>query len=120
MEIRFPAGVATVRRFAPKPHPLAEGNSALTGDGLDNLPRTRAALVQGMTEGLHVGAQVYVSLRGQPVADGVVGLARPGVPMTRDTLMLWMSATKPVAAVAIAQLWERGLLDLDDFVARHI
>src|SRR6185436_181695 len=37
-----------------------------------------------------------------------------------DTLMLWLSATKPVAAVAVAQLWERGLLELDDPVAKHI
>jgi CubicO group peptidase (beta-lactamase class C family) len=35
-------------------------------------------------------------------------------------LMLWMSSTKPIAAVAVAQLWEQGLLDLDDPVARHI
>lgn len=34
--------------------------------------------------------------------------------------MLWMSATKPVAAVAVAQLWERGLLDLDDPVAKYL
>jgi CubicO group peptidase (beta-lactamase class C family) len=34
--------------------------------------------------------------------------------------MLWLSSTKPVAAVAIAQLWERGLLELDDPVARHL
>jgi CubicO group peptidase (beta-lactamase class C family) len=34
--------------------------------------------------------------------------------------MLWLSAGKPVSAVAVAQLWERGLLELDDPVARHI
>jgi CubicO group peptidase (beta-lactamase class C family) len=40
--------------------------------------------------------------------------------MRRDTLMIWMSACKPVAAVAVSQLWERGVLDLDDPVATHI
>jgi CubicO group peptidase (beta-lactamase class C family) len=40
--------------------------------------------------------------------------------MTPDTVMLWMSATKPVAAVAIAQLWEQNKLGLDDPIARHI
>ena len=40
--------------------------------------------------------------------------------MRTDTLMLWLSASKPVAAVAIAQIWERGLLELDDRVAKHI
>ena len=34
--------------------------------------------------------------------------------------MLWLSSTKPTTAVALAQLWEQGLLDLDDPVARHI
>jgi CubicO group peptidase (beta-lactamase class C family) len=48
------------------------------------------------------------------------GQARPGVPMTPDSLNLWLSAVKPIAAVAIAQLWERGLIELDDLVTRHI
>jgi CubicO group peptidase (beta-lactamase class C family) len=34
--------------------------------------------------------------------------------------MLWLSSTKPVTAVAVAQLWERGRLELDDPVARHV
>jgi CubicO group peptidase (beta-lactamase class C family) len=86
------------------------------------LARSMQTIERGRGEGLHVGAQVYASLRGEVVADFVVGLARsaPELPMRRDTLMLWMSATKPVAAVAIAQLWERGLLDLDDPIAEHI
>lgn len=54
------------------------------------------------------------------MADVALGEARPGVPMRADTLMIWMSCTKAVAAVAIGQLWERGLLELDDVVARHI
>jgi CubicO group peptidase (beta-lactamase class C family) len=40
--------------------------------------------------------------------------------MRRDHRMLWMSTTKPLAAIAIGQLWERGLLELDDPVARHV
>ena len=86
------------------------------------LPQTVNVVERGRAEGLHVGAQVYASVEGEPVADFALGVARggPDVPMTPDTLMLWMSATKPVAAVAVAQLWEQGLLDLDDPVARHL
>ncbi len=73
-----------------------------------------------MAAGLHIGAQWYVSLDGRCVADEAVGESRPGVPMTPQTLMFWLSASKPVAAVAIGQLWEREQLDLDDTVARHI
>ena len=79
-----------------------------------------SAIRGGMDEGLHIGAQIYVSLRGEVIADVALGLAREGVPMRTDTLMLWLSAGKPVSAVAVAQVWECGLLDLDDPVARHI
>jgi CubicO group peptidase (beta-lactamase class C family) len=91
--------------------------ASLAGMTLD---RTVAAIERGLPQGLHVGAQLYVSLRGQMIADLAFGIARSGVAMTSDTLMLWLSAGKPVSAVAIAQLWERGLLELDDPVAQHI
>lgn len=42
----------------------------------------------------------------------------PQVPMTKHILCNWMSTTKPVAVVAIAQLWERRLLGLSEPVAR--
>ncbi|HEX2643860.1 MAG TPA: serine hydrolase domain-containing protein, partial [Thermoanaerobaculia bacterium] len=45
---------------------------------------------------------------------------RPGEPLTPDHLMLWLSSTKPVGAVALARLWERGRLELDDPVVRFI
>ena len=73
-----------------------------------------------MDAGVHVGAQLFVARGESTVADLAVGLSRPGVAMTSDTLMIWMSACKPMAAVAIAQLWERHLLDLDDRVVQHI
>ena len=86
------------------------------------LPPTSAValLEQGIEEGLHIGAQLYVSRDGAPVADVALGESRPGVPMTPDTLMLWLSASKPVTAVAVAQMWERGKLRLDDRVAGHV
>ena len=88
----------------------------------EKLSKSRAALEQGIAEGLHPGAQAYVWRGGAVVADFAVGAARldPAVPMRPETLTVWMSATKPVAAVAVAQLWERGRLDLDDPVARHL
>ena len=85
-----------------------------------NLPRTIAAIERGIASGLHIGAQLYVSRGGQVVADVALGEARRGVAMRTDTLMLWLSAGKPIGAVAVAQLRERGLLDWDDHVARHI
>jgi CubicO group peptidase (beta-lactamase class C family) len=86
----------------------------------NQIPRTAELIAEQMRAGLHIGAQVFVSFGAQTIADFAVGESRPGVAMTPETIMLWMSATKPTGAVAIAQLWERGLLDLDDPVVRHV
>ncbi len=97
------------------------------------LPRTREILLRGVEQGLHLGGQLYLSLgAGSAARSGtaqsgperhaelMIGDRTEGQPMTPDTLMIWLSSTKPVAAVAIAQLWERGDLDLDDPIARHL
>ena len=69
---------------------------------------------------MHLGAQVYVSAAGRSVGDLSVGGSRAGVAIASDTLSLWLSAGKPVTAVAIAQQVERSRLSLDDPVARHV
>jgi len=77
-------------------------------------------LEQGITEGTHIGAQLYVSHRGAVVADLALGRARRDVEMRTDSMMTWFSMTKAVTAVAVAQQWERGALDPDDAVIRHV
>src|SRR5688572_28260817 len=84
------------------------------------LPRTVAALERGRQAGLHTGAQLYVSVRDETLADFAMGEARPSVPMRIDTLTLWLSAGKPIMAVAFAQLHEQGRLGFDDRVARFV
>ncbi|MCU1450739.1 MAG: pbpE 2 [Acidimicrobiales bacterium] len=79
-----------------------------------------ALLRPGMDDGSFLGAQVYASVRGHVVADLAVGEARPGMPMTTDTVVSWQCNTKPVTAVAACQLHERGLLDLDAPVADYV
>lgn len=73
-----------------------------------------------MERGLHLGAQICVVHDGRTVADFGLGEARPGVPMTADTLMTWYSSTKPLTSLCVGQCWERGRLQLDDPVARHV
>jgi CubicO group peptidase (beta-lactamase class C family) len=77
-------------------------------------------LTEGIDRGLHLGAQVYVWRAGETVADFAIGEARPGTAMTRDSMVTWFSMTKPSVAVAVAQQWERGRLELDDPVAKHV
>ncbi|HEY6300180.1 MAG TPA: serine hydrolase domain-containing protein [Candidatus Binatus sp.] len=84
------------------------------------LEKAAAVIEGGIKARFHLGAQLYVSRDGKTVGDLAFGEARDGVAMRPDTLMLWMSSIKPITAVAIAQMWERGKLELDDPVARHI
>ena len=54
------------------------------------------------------------------LADLAVGGAREGVEMTTDSMMTWFSMTKAVTAVAVAQQWERGALDIEAPVVRYL
>jgi CubicO group peptidase (beta-lactamase class C family) len=87
---------------------------------MEALPRATAVLRSGVDRGLHLGAQVFVWRDGSAVADFAFGHARDGVPMTRDSMITWFSMTKPTVAIAIAQLWERGLLAPDDRVSTYV
>jgi CubicO group peptidase (beta-lactamase class C family) len=92
----------------------------IVGIGADALPGALGAITEGVERGLHLGAQVHVSLGGRAVSSFGAGEARVSVPMTPESLIAWFSMTKPTVAVAVAQQWERGALELDDRVAEHI
>ncbi len=83
-------------------------------------PGTVRVIEEGIANGLHAGVQLFVSVGGETVADLGIGELSPGRPMTNDAITLWMSSGKPVAAIAIAQLWEAGRLGLDNPVAEHV
>ncbi len=91
---------------------------------MDALPLARGVIDDGISAGLHVGAQVYVSREGVPLADEAIGasfLPEDGdVSLDPEHLVLWLSATKPIGAIAIAQLWEQDKLDLDAPIAEVI
>jgi CubicO group peptidase (beta-lactamase class C family) len=84
---------------------------------IETLERQRA-------DGLHDGAQAYVSRFGEPLLDVAVGesdpVGAPGRALERDDVMLWYSSGKPVTTTAVLQLWERGRLELDDPVAEYV
>lgn len=85
-----------------------------------NFPKTLAVLRQGIADRLHLGAQVAVTQHGRMVADMAVGEAAPGVPLRADHILPWLSSSKPVAALAIAQMVEQGRLRLDDRISAHV
>jgi CubicO group peptidase (beta-lactamase class C family) len=75
---------------------------------------TVTACVSGIEAGLHTGAQLYVSRKGDVVADAGFGDMSPS--STRP----WLSATKAVTAVAAGRLWEQRLFAFDDRVADYV
>ena len=87
----------------------------------ETLPRTHAVLAEGRDAGLHHGAQVFVSHRGEIVCDAGFGEVRPGEPLTADHLMLWLSSGKPLTTAAVLRCCmnpEDGpAVTLDDAVA---
>jgi CubicO group peptidase (beta-lactamase class C family) len=85
-----------------------------------SFPRTARAFEDARQQGHHLGAHLHVVLDGTLRISAPLGERRPGEALAPDTLFLWRSAGKPLTAVAIAQLWERQLLDLDEPVARYL
>jgi CubicO group peptidase (beta-lactamase class C family) len=71
-------------------------------------------------EGRHDCAQCYVSIGGEAVLDAAVGDRHPGRPLRIDDVMLWYSSGKPLTTVAVLQVWERGLLGLDDPIGKFV
>jgi CubicO group peptidase (beta-lactamase class C family) len=80
----------------------------------------REILEAGVQAGLHLGAQLYVNLRGEIMMDFACGEARKGVPMRSDSVVQWFSAGKPLTALAVAQLYEKGLVRIEAPVSDYI
>jgi CubicO group peptidase (beta-lactamase class C family) len=78
-------------------------------------------------KGLFPGGQLAVWRRGQLVVDEAVGVARglrpdegePALPFTPDRRSCVFSAGKPLTAIAVAALEDRGLLDRDRPIAAY-
>jgi CubicO group peptidase (beta-lactamase class C family) len=85
------------------------------------LAALRAAFSANFAEHGEVGAAVAVELEGRPVADLWAGSAdrARSRPWRRDTLVNVFSVGKPMVALCLLMLIERGLLGVDDRVAEH-
>ncbi|MEM8739734.1 MAG: serine hydrolase domain-containing protein [Planctomycetota bacterium] len=91
---------------------------------MSTLSKTIERIKQGVERGLHPGAQVAVWHAGAWVARHAVGRARPegygDTAMDLSTRTLWMSAGKPIVAVALARQIEAGAVELDDPVVEYL
>jgi CubicO group peptidase (beta-lactamase class C family) len=86
---------------------------------MDELRCLRALLQSAIDVGSFRGAQLAMDLQGEDI-DLCLGEAAPGVPMTSQHLLPWLSAGKPLTAIAWAQLWEAGRIGLDDPVIKYV
>lgn len=77
----------------------------------------RAQLIQG----LHFGAQLYVSIRGRPALDlwGGSGDRAGRIPVRGNTPAMVFSATKAFTSASIHKLADQGLLDMERPAAEY-
>ncbi len=111
---------------APEPPALASSSSGSDTNGGGAASIDRAAIdtaLQGFVDrGQIAGAEAIVFQGGQEVYFGTFGYADREAkrPMTRDALIQIYSMSKPVTGVALMQLYEQGLFQLDDPLAKYL
>lgn len=86
----------------------------ITGDVAPGFDAVRDAFERCFDELGETGAAFSARVRGRPVAD-----LRGGEGFRRDSLVHVYSVTKPMAAFCVLVLFDRGLVGLDDAVARY-
>jgi CubicO group peptidase (beta-lactamase class C family) len=88
---------------------------------MDRILRQEVALGKGQEGGVK-GASALILHRGEELYFNAFGEAdsERGTPMSRDTIIRLYSMTKPVTAVAVMLLAERGRLDLWDPVSMYL
>ncbi len=79
----------------------------------------RDLLAANLADGTDLGASVAVLHDGELVADLWGGEAKPGVPWVEDTVVMVWSVTKPMAALTVLVLADRGEIDLDAPVSSY-
>jgi CubicO group peptidase (beta-lactamase class C family) len=89
----------------------------ISGVGAERVPRAIEVIERGRQRGLHAGVQLCVRRRGELIVDVAVGTSPDGRPFNPDTLLPWLSAGKPITALAIERLvLRRGKGKLDETV----
>jgi CubicO group peptidase (beta-lactamase class C family) len=86
----------------------------------DHFSQLREVLEAGREAELHRGAQFYLSQNGETLLDEAWGEQDAEQNLSNDHLMLWLSSGKPLTAVALGVLHDRGLLQWDDCLSRFL
>ncbi|HEX2589901.1 MAG TPA: serine hydrolase domain-containing protein [Rhizomicrobium sp.] len=94
-------------------------DAGLSSSGLDAVDAGLQALID---KGELAGAVTLVARHGKVARRSILGLDNRGkyTPLKRDTIFRIYSMTKPVTAVAMMILWDRGLWQPDDPIEKHL
>jgi CubicO group peptidase (beta-lactamase class C family) len=115
---------STVSSSAPSDNETVAIDVAPERVGFDpeRLARLDEALQQHVASRTHSGISVVVSRHGQVVHSRDFGVQTLGSdePLRSDGIFRIASMTKPITGVAMLMLYERGLWQLDDPVAKHL
>jgi CubicO group peptidase (beta-lactamase class C family) len=96
-------------------------DAAKVGMNTESLTRVESLFREQIENGTHPGAAMAVYRHGKLVLDlyGGISHTETGEPVTKDSLFVLMSSTKPLAAACMALLKERGKLAYDDRVTQY-
>ena len=80
--------------------------------------RLQEVVRQGIEKKIHLGVQVSISYQGE-CFEQAYGHSSPGTELEVDSKLLWLSAGKPLTAIAILILQQRGCLSINDSISKY-
>ncbi len=98
----------------------AEANPAASAFSAEGLAALDARMAQSVAENDVAGMVTLLAKDGEVAQFNAYGQATDSTPMTKDTVFRIYSMSKPITGVAMMQLHEQGLWELDDPVTKHV
>ncbi len=125
MKVRFTSlGVVVLLLFLFVPPAFSQTPETIGPEGVgisaERLTRMDTVLNNAVKEQRIKGVVAMVARDGKVVYQKAFGEMDDGKPMQKDTIFRICSMTKPITAVAVMMLWERGLFTLDDPIQMYI
>jgi CubicO group peptidase (beta-lactamase class C family) len=98
----------------------ATAGSKSEGISSERLARIDAHLTRTVTQQRVKGMVAMVARNGKVVYHQAFGEMDEGKAMRKDAIFRICSMSKPITAVAVMMLWERGLIELNDPISKFI
>ncbi len=98
----------------------AASNATSLGFTAEGLAALDARMAQSVADNDVAGMVTLLAKGGEVAQFNAYGQATDTTPMTKDSVFRIYSMTKPITGVAMMQLYEQGLWQLDDPVTKHV